>query len=180
MFRRYYPYARVTGVFAIDYKKLYEDGFRGIIFDIDNTLVHNGDDSTPEVDALFEKLCEIGFSTVLLSNNTEERILRFIKNIDVPYIHEADKPQPDGFKKALELLGTASDKTLCIGDQIFTDIYGANKCDIPSILVDYIRVPYERKKGIKRRIEEILLFFYKMNRQCYNRLGNINITEECP
>ena len=69
MFKRYYPYARASSVFTIDYEKLYVKGFRGIIFDIDNTLVHHGDNSNPKVDSLFETLHEIGFTTVLLSNN---------------------------------------------------------------------------------------------------------------
>ena len=56
MLRDYYPYEYVESVFAIDYNKLYGLGFRGIIFDIDNTLVPHGDNSTPEVDALFEEI----------------------------------------------------------------------------------------------------------------------------
>jgi len=47
MFRLFYPYEYVESVFTIDYNKLYSLGYRGIIFDIDNTLVHHGEDSTP-------------------------------------------------------------------------------------------------------------------------------------
>ena len=56
MFKRFYPYAYVDSVFAINYQKLYNMGYRGLIFDIDNTLVHHGDDSTPEIDDLFFKI----------------------------------------------------------------------------------------------------------------------------
>lgn len=79
MVKQYYPYAYVDSVFSIDYQKLYEKGFRGILFDIDNTLVHHGDDSTLEIDELFRKIHNIGLKTVLLSNNDKERIQRFIK-----------------------------------------------------------------------------------------------------
>ena len=68
----------------IDYQKLYQKGFRGIIFDIDNTLVHHGDDSTPEIDDLFRKIQRLGLKTLLLSNNDRGRVERFIKNIDTP------------------------------------------------------------------------------------------------
>ena len=68
----------------IDYQKLYQKGFRGIIFDIDNTLVHHGDDSTPEIDDLFRKIQGLGLKTLLLSNNDRGRVERFIKNIDTP------------------------------------------------------------------------------------------------
>ena len=76
MLKKLYPYAFVESVFCIDYKKLYKMGFRGLMFDIDNTLVHHGDDSTKEIDDLFKKIKKIGFKTVLLSNNTEERVKR--------------------------------------------------------------------------------------------------------
>ena len=74
MFRNFYPWEYSKSVFDIDYKKLYRQGYRGIIFDVDNTLVHHGDDSTPEVDQLFRTLHEIGFKTFLLTDNNEERV----------------------------------------------------------------------------------------------------------
>ena len=89
MLKIFYPYEYVENVFSIDYKKLYDKGYRGIIFDIDNTLVHHGDDSTKEIDDLFQTIQNIGFKTLLLSNNSEKRIKRFIKNIDSLYIHDA-------------------------------------------------------------------------------------------
>ena len=77
MFKLFYPYEYVESVFSIDYNKLYDMGYRGLIFDIDNTLVHHGDDSTPEIDNLFKVIQNIGFKTLLLSNNNEERIKKF-------------------------------------------------------------------------------------------------------
>ena len=84
MIKKYYPYEYAESVFMIDYQKLYQKGFRGIIFDIDNTLVHHGDDSTPEIDDLFRKIQGLGLKTLLLSNNDRGRVERFIKNIDTP------------------------------------------------------------------------------------------------
>ena len=94
MIRELFPSETARSVFAIDYERLYRLGYRALLFDIDNTLVHHGDDSTPQVDALFEKINGIGFRTLMLSNNNEERILRFLKNIDADYIDEAGKPDP--------------------------------------------------------------------------------------
>ena len=87
MIKKYYPYEYAESVFMIDYQKLYQKGFRGIIFDIDNTLVHHGDDSTPEIDDLFRKIQGLGLKTLLLSNNDRGRVERFIKNIDLSLIH---------------------------------------------------------------------------------------------
>lgn len=172
MLKSYYPYEYVESVFAIDYKKLYDMGFRGIIFDIDNTLVPHGDNSTPEVDALFKEIHAAGIKTVLLSNNDKERIERFIKNIDTQYVCDAEKPNPDGYIKALEKLGIDKDEVVCIGDQTFSDIIGANGCGIKSILVKFIGFYTEKKLGIRRRIEKVVLFCYKHSK--YNhRIGDI-------
>ena len=110
---------------------------------------------------------------MLLSNNDEERILRFIKNIDTPYVCDAEKPDEKGYLTALEKLGTDKREAVCVGDQVFTDIYGANKCGIDSILVKFIGYYTETKLGIRRRLERIILKFYSMNRSYRGRIGNI-------
>ena len=66
MFKKLYPYEYVESVFTIDYNKLYNNGYRGLIFDIDNTLVPHGEDSTPQIDELFKKIQKMGFKTFLL------------------------------------------------------------------------------------------------------------------
>lgn len=173
MFERFYPYGYSLSVFEIDYKKLFEKGFRGLIFDIDNTLVHHGSDSTPEVDALFRDLKKIGFRTLLLSNNDEERVSRFMKNIDAPYICNADKPKPEAYLKAVEMLGLKKEEVIYIGDQMFVDTVGANGCGIPNILVHFIRLPNEKRIGKKRYLEMLVLAFYRRNKKYCNRLGDI-------
>lgn len=178
MFKVLYPYEYVESVFDIDYQKLYQSGFRGLIFDIDNTLVHHGKDSTPEIDELFEYLHTIGFKTLLLSNNDTPRIERFIRNIDTLYIPDADKPDTAGFYKALQMLKLSKSQVVCIGDQVFTDVYGANRCKIPNILVKFIQPAGETKIGIRRNVEKIVLWFYKRRRSCLCRLGDIRKVRE--
>ena len=167
----FYPWEYAPSVFAIDYERLYEYGLRGLIFDVDNTLVHHNDDSTPEVDELFRRLYRIGFKTVLLSDNEKSRMERFVKNIDTPYICDADKPSPEGYKKALAVLKMKKAKTVCIGDQMFVDIIGANRLAIPNILVHYITVPGETKIGKKRYIEKLILKIYSHRKKYTHRLG---------
>ena len=177
MLKNYYPYEYVKSVFLIDYQKLYQKGFRGIIFDIDNTLVHHGDDSTPEIDALFRKIQSLGLKTLLLSNNDRERVERFIKNIDTLYICDADKPNPQNYLKAVKLLDIKKEEAVVIGDQVFTDILGANRCGLASILVKFIRQDNEKWIGKRRYLEYAVLECWKHNKSCYRRLGNI-YTEE--
>ncbi len=178
MFEKYYPYEYLPSVFDIDYRKLYRKGFRGLIFDIDNTLVHHGDDSTEEVDHLFLTIHEIGFKTVLLTDNVEERVLRFLKNIDSMYICEAGKPDVSGYLRALEMMNLKKEEAVVIGDQIFTDILGANKSGIPSILVKFIQADPNEKIGKKRQLEKRILACYKRNPACVHRLGDICVRKE--
>lgn len=173
MLKMLYPYEYVESVFSIDYTKLYEAGYKGIIFDIDNTLVHHGENSTPDVDELFRQIHQIGFKTILLSNNNAERIERFLENIDSPYIAEAQKPKTHNYFAALDILGIKKEETIYIGDQIFTDIYGANKSGIANILVKYLRYDNETKIGKKRTLEKLILKLYSKNKSFTHRLGDI-------
>ena len=168
-----YPYAYAESVFSIDYQKLYDKGYRGIIFDIDNTLVHHGDDSTKEVDDLFRLLQNMGWKTLLLTNNEEERVKRFIRNIDTLYICYAQKPNKTNYLKAVEMMQMKKEEAVLIGDQIFTDILGANRSGIASILVKFIRLKEETKIGKRRHIENWILRCYRKNKSLQNRLGDI-------
>jgi len=178
MFKLFYPYEYVDSVFSIDYTKLYAQGYRALIFDIDNTLVHHGDDSTSEIDNLFLHLHKTGFKTLLLSNNDDERVKRFIKNIDTLYICDANKPDTTNYLKAIEILQVKKEEAIFIGDQIFTDILGANRCSIPNILVKFIRLDNNEKIGKRRHLENIILKFYKHNKSFQHRLNNIQKKED--
>jgi len=177
MLEAFYPYEYVESVFSIDYNKLYNKGYKGIIFDIDNTLVHHGEDSTNEIDKLFQTIHGIGLKTLLLSDNSEERVKRFLKNIDSLYICDAKKPNVTGYLRAIEMLNIKKEEAVFIGDQIFRDIYGANRCGIDNILVKYMRYENEIKIGIRRNIEKIILRLYELNKPCQNRLGDIHKKE---
>ncbi len=174
MFKMLYPYEYEESVFTIDYNKLHNLGYKGVIFDIDNTLVHHGEDSTTEVDELFREIHKIGLKTILLSNNNVERIKRFLLNIDSMYIPDADKPNVENYFKAIEMLNLKRHEVVFIGDQVFTDIYGANKSGIASILVKFLHYASETKIGKKRTLEKVIIKFYKLNKSCQHRIGDIH------
>ena len=152
-----YPGEYIDSTYSIDFDKLYKEGYRGVIFDIDNTLVTHGSPADERAIALFKHLKELGFSCLVLSNNKEPRVKSFAKQVGIKYIYKAGKPKPSGYRTAMERLGTDTKNTLFVGDQIFTDIYGANKCGIDSILVDFIRLPEEKWFGKRRILEKIIL-----------------------
>lgn len=110
---------------------------------------------------LFKKLHEMGIDTCIISNNKEPRVAPFANLVGSEYIFKAGKPKKTNYIKAMEIMGTDISNTYFIGDQIFTDIYGANRTGIPSILVKPINKKEEIQIVLKRKIEKIVLFFYK-------------------
>lgn len=174
MFGLLYPHEYVEDVFSIDYQKVYDLGYRAIIFDIDQTLVQHGEDSTPEIDQLFQEIQQIGLKTFLLSNNSTERIDSFLKNIQqTAYIPIADKPNPRNYKKAVEMLDVKKEEVLFIGDQLFTDILGANRSGLDNVLVRFLRHEHEINIGKKRQVEALILHCYQRSRRYQHRLGDI-------
>ncbi len=163
MLRALYPSEYVESAFDIDYQRLYDLGYRGIVFDIDNTLVPHGNDSTPEVDELFRRIQAIGLATIIVSNNDAARVERFLENIDCPYVCDAAKPSPEGYLKAVEMLGLPKSQVVCVGDQLFTDVFGANVCGLDTILVKYIGYYDEGPKGKRRDLESKVLHRFEQS-----------------
>ncbi|WP_026511497.1 MULTISPECIES: YqeG family HAD IIIA-type phosphatase [unclassified Butyrivibrio] len=156
-----YPSETSESTYLIPFDKFYDEGYRGVIFDIDNTLVPHGDPADDRAVELFERLHELGYKTMLLSNNKEPRVSPFAKAVESEYIYKADKPLLKGYLKAMERMGTRPENTLFVGDQIFTDVWGANRAGIHTILVDQIDSREEIQIILKRRLEAIVLFFYR-------------------
>ena len=161
MFQKFYPSEYYTSTYVIDFAEYYKKGYRGILFDIDNTLVPHNAPATEEAIRLIQKLKEIGFGICLVSNNKEPRVAEFNKPLDVKYIYKAGKPKRAGYQKAMQLLGTDTTNTLFVGDQLFTDVYGANRTGIHSILVTPMNPKEEIQIVIKRYFEKIVLWQYR-------------------
>lgn len=161
MFRRFFPDEYVASTYVIPFEKLYEDGYRGVIFDIDNTLVPHGAPADDRAKKLFGRLKEIGFTSCLISNNRESRVEMFNRDIGTKYIYNAHKPSVRNYIKAMEIMGTDRSNTLFVGDQLFTDVWGAKRAGIYNILVRPIHPKEEIQIVLKRFLERIVLYFYK-------------------
>lgn len=168
-----FPSTSVESVFSIDYLKLKGMGYKAIIFDIDSTLVPHGDDTTNEIDQLFKYLHKLGFKTLLLSNNSEERISTFNRNIKTLFIPMANKPHRANYLKAIRMLNVNYSEVILVGDQLFTDIIGANLCGIKSILVKFLKHPEDIKIGKKRQLERLILKLFALNNKFFNHFPNI-------
>ena len=160
MLQTFYPSTECNSTYDIDFQRMYDLGYRGIIFDIVNTLVPHGAPADEKAIALFEKLREIGFQTLLLSNNKEPRVKSFCEQVGSDYIFKAGKPKKTGYEKAMERMGTTKETTFFVGDQLFTDVWGAKRTGLYSVLVKPIHPKEEIQIVLKRYLERIVLFFY--------------------
>lgn len=161
MFDQFFPDEDADSTYQIDFENLYQQGYRGILFDIDNTLVPHGEKADERAIALFEKLKKIGFQCCLISNNKKERVEMFNQDIQVNFIEDAHKPSRKNYIHAMEIIGTNTNNTVFIGDQLFTDIYGAKRAGIRTILVKPIHPKEEIQIVLKRYLEKIVLHFYR-------------------
>ena len=161
MFKSLYPTRYIVSSYSIDYEDLYDKGYRGIIFDIDNTLVPHGFPADERAMELMKRLKEIGYQVLFLSNNKEARVKMFNDDVDCLYIFKANKPGRQGFVKAMEKMGTDKDNTFLVGDQLFTDIWGANNAGIMSVLVKPIDKKEEIQIILKRVAEKLILLTYR-------------------
>lgn len=160
MLRRFYPREYYTSTYKIDFDKYYARGFRGVIFDVDNTLVEHDAPCNGRAKELIDHLHEIGFKVLFLSNNDEERVKMFNEEAHAMYIYKAGKPSRKGYLAAMEKMGTDKDNTMFVGDQIFTDIWGANNAAIHNILVQPIAKHEEIQIVLKRIPEKFILWRY--------------------
>ncbi len=161
MFARFYPDRDAEATYEIDFKALYMEGYRGIIFDIDNTLVPHGEPADRRSIEFFEGLRNMGYKTMLLSNNKEPRVKDFADSVESSYIFKANKPSRKGYEKAMEQMGTTRENTLFVGDQLFTDVWGAKRTGLFSYLVKPIHPKEEIQIVLKRKLEWIVLYFYR-------------------
>lgn len=161
MFKRFYPDDYMDSTYDIDFASLYREGYRGLIFDIDNTLVPHGAPADERAIRLFDRLKKLGYAVCLLSNNKKDRVALFNEKVNVDFIERAQKPSRKNYLKAMKLMGTDTGNTVFIGDQLFTDVWGAKRTGIRNILVKPMNPKEEIQIVIKRYFEKIVLFFYK-------------------
>jgi len=159
--KTFYPDEYVDSAYEIDYEGLLAKGYRALIFDIDNTLVPHDAPATKEAEDFLGHVKSLGFQVCFLSNNNEARVLMFNEHIGLPYIYKAGKPKASAYQKAMTLLGTTAKETVMIGDQLFTDVWGAGNAGVHCILCKPIN-PHERWTiKLKRILETIVLASYR-------------------
>ena len=165
MFRCFFPDEYVDSTYVIDFEKLYKEGIRGVIFDIDNTLVPHGAPADERAIRLFARLRSIGLDYCLISNNQLPRVKPFADAVQAKFVEDAHKPSRKNYLKAMKLMHVDLDSCIFVGDQIFTDVYGAKRCGMRTILVKPLHPKEEIQIVLKRYLEKIVLYFYQKEKR---------------
>ncbi|MBA2869815.1 hypothetical protein HNQ85_000073 [Anoxybacillus calidus] len=168
MLRYFLPNEHVKSIFDITPETLKEKGIKGIITDLDNTLIEwDRPTATPDLVKWFENMRNQGIQVTIVSNNNEKRVKSFAEPLNIPFIFEARKPLTRAFQRALQLMKLKKEEVVVIGDQLLTDVLGGNRFGVHTILV----VPVADTDGfftrINRKIERKILNMMKQKGMIY-------------
>nr|WP_245350067.1 YqeG family HAD IIIA-type phosphatase [Cytobacillus eiseniae] len=156
------PDQHVKSIFEITPEVLKEKGIKGIITDLDNTLVEwDRPNATPRLISWFEEMKHSNVKITIVSNNNEDRVRSFSDPLHIPFIPAARKPLGRAFNRALKEMGLEKEETVVIGDQLLTDVLGGNRSGFKTILV----VPVAQTDGLitrfNRKIERQILNWFR-------------------
>ena len=116
MFDRFFPDQYVASTYVIDFEKLYKEGIRGVIFDIDNTLVPHGAPADERAIRLFARLRSIGLDYCLISNNQLPSVKPFADAVQAKFVEDAHKPSRKNYLKAMKLMHVDLDSCIFVRD----------------------------------------------------------------
>ena len=160
-----YPKEYLNSVKDISIDFLNKHNIKGLILDVDNTLISLNRKMPEGVSSWAKEMKNNGNKICILSNsNKMNKVEAVAKIIEVPYIFFGKKPLKSGFLRAKEILKLNNENIAVVGDQIFTDVIGANRCNMFSILVKPIEEKDYLITKIKRPLEKFIIKKYEKNK----------------
>jgi|SRR5690625_2003424 len=162
LLKSFLPNEHVQSFTDIQPEVLREKGIKGIITDLDNTLVAwDVKDASPEVIEWFQLMKDHEIKITIISNNKQERVKIFSEPLGTPFVYSARKPLSRAFKTAAKEMGLKKEEVVVIGDQVLTDVLGGNNAGFYTILV----VPIVKTDGkitrVNRQIERRILNYMR-------------------
>lgn len=157
--RRFCPDHHVSAVSAIDPTLLVEAGVDAVLLDLDNTLVAWRGSEVPNHTEEWVEACKRAGLRLCLVSNTRNlpRLKALSERLGIPFVRGRMKPARDGFERALALLRSSPGKAVMVGDQLFTDVWGANRMGMRSIWVERVHPKEFFGTKISRMAERLLL-----------------------
>ena len=160
-----YPDGHFEKVEEITIKYLQDNKIKALILDVDNTLIDYQKHLEKSVIQWAKNLKEQGIKLYILSNtNQKEKVEKVAKALEIPYRNSAKKPFKTGFLKVQKELKEKAENIAVVGDQIFTDIIGGNRCRMFTILVEPINPKDFWYTAWKRPIENRIKNRYRKNK----------------
>ena len=161
MLKKCYPKYCVNSVWDLTLEFYQKNNIKAVIFDIDNTLVtHTTPEPPKDLLQYFEILQSNGIKYAIASNNSKNRVETFCKNLNVPYIYRAFKPRKAPLKKLAKLFCVPYQNICLVGDQLFTDILGANRMGFVSVVVTALGENETGFVSFKRVFEKMIMKKY--------------------
>ncbi len=158
MLNKFCPDLVLDSIYDLKPEYLKELGIKGVITDLDNTLVAWNDCNLEDcLKDWFESFKKAGFKICILSNNSSSRVEEFANKVGLPFVSKAIKPRRTGFRRALEHLGMQTEEVAVIGDQILTDILGGNRTGLFTVLVTPVCQKEFIGTKVIRQFEKIIL-----------------------
>ena len=152
-----YPKLYLNKVEDITVEILSENKIKALILDVDNTLIDINKNLSKDIIDWTMNLRGHGFRLYILSNtNHKEKVEGVARKLGIPYENFAKKPFKSGFLRVKEKLQLEAEQIAVVGDQIFTDVIGGNRCDMYTILVDPISEKDYWYTAWKRPIENAI------------------------
>ena len=162
----FYPDIYAKNIFEIDYEKLKSKGIKCLVFDLDNTLVPVKSSVADErVKELFATLKKQKFIIILMSNSLKKRVEVFKKDLKVPCFSFSMKPLKKNYKKLIKEYNFDMSEVACIGDQIMTDVWGANKMGFTSNFLDKLNKEDFKWTKLNRVVEELILRHFQRQKR---------------
>ncbi len=162
IFRNFYPTYKYSNVESIPYSLIEENNIKLIMLDMDNTIIDYSEGKySIEMKEWAIRMKRNGIKLYILSNSPFGKIVKKVASeLNMKYYYNAGKPSIRGFKKIMELEKENKENMLMVGDQIFTDIWGANRFGIKNILVNPINKNERIHTKVKRPFENIVIKRY--------------------
>lgn len=148
-------------IYAIDYESLKNAGIKIILFDLDNTITPiSAATPSKKVLDLFEDIKKMGLKPIIMSNSNKKRVEPFKDGLVVDAACSSAKPLKRKYKKILNVYGVKPSEVASIGDQLLTDVFGANRMGMTSILVNQLSKNDFKRTKLNRVIENAIIKHY--------------------
>ena len=158
MLKIFLPDQHVKDIFEITPESLKEKAIKGVITDLDNTLVAwNEPHATEKIKVWLKSMEDSGIKVTIVSNNDKKRVKLFSSPLNRPYVYRANKPLRRAFLKSSKKMGLKKEEVVVIGDQIMTDIWGGNRSGFHTILVVPILQSDDKATKLNRKLERFIL-----------------------